>query len=258
MSISRFLFRAYHFLLHRLSANTLHGTHSPFVYRILEDVIYNDQPPVPAEILNLNKQLDHNLQPLSGSTHGAGSRSSNLSVQKLNRSASITPKKGALLFRLAHWRQPATVIELGTCLGGGTLYLHAANPLAKVYSIEGDAQRYNFTASRLRKFSSIQLFHGSFEDVLPELLKSIECIDLVYFDGNHAYEPTLKYFNMMLEKASKDSVFVFDDIYWSSGMKAAWDQIKMHPRVTVSIDLYHLGIIFFRTGQAKENFKIRF
>lgn len=81
--------------------------------------------------------------------------------------------------------------------------------------------------------------------------------DLIYFDGNHTKEATLNYFERLLPTAHNNSVFVFDDIHWSAGMEAAWEEIKAHPQVTVSIDTYYLGLIFFRKEQAKQHFKIR-
>ncbi|PJC61367.1 MAG: SAM-dependent methyltransferase, partial [Flavobacteriales bacterium CG_4_9_14_0_2_um_filter_32_27] len=80
----------------------------------------------------------------------------------------------------------------------------------------------------------------------------------VFFDGNHTKNATLTYFNWCLEKANEQSVFVFDDIYWSEEMKCAWKEIKAHPKVTTTIDLFFLGIIFFNPDLSKEDFVLRF
>ena len=81
--------------------------------------------------------------------------------------------------------------------------------------------------------------------------------NLVFFDGNHQKEATLKYFNMLLPLAHNDSVFIFDDIHWSRGMEEAWEAIKDHPQVRVTIDSFYWGIVFFRKEQEKEHFIIR-
>ena len=81
--------------------------------------------------------------------------------------------------------------------------------------------------------------------------------DLVYFDGNHQKEATLNYFQQLLPTAHNDSVFIFDDIHWSQGMEEAWETICKHPSVKVSIDTFHIGVVFFRREQAKQHFKIR-
>jgi hypothetical protein len=41
-------------------------------------------------------------------------------------------------------------------------------------------------------------------------------------------------------------------------MEEAWEEIKSHPKVTVTIDLFFLGLVFFRKEQVKENFCLRF
>ena len=81
--------------------------------------------------------------------------------------------------------------------------------------------------------------------------------DLIYFDGNHQKEATLHYFEKLLPMAHNDSVFIFDDIHWSREMEEAWDQIKAHPQVRVSIDTFYWGLVFFRKEQEKEHFTIR-
>jgi len=81
--------------------------------------------------------------------------------------------------------------------------------------------------------------------------------DLIYFDGNHQKEATLHYFEKLLPLAHNDSVFIFDDIHWSGEMEEAWEQIKAHPRVRVSVDTFYWGLVFFRKEQEKEHFTIR-
>ncbi|MDB5012369.1 MAG: SAM-dependent methyltransferase, partial [Daejeonella sp.] len=79
-----------------------------------------------------------------------------------------------------------------------------------------------------------------------------------FIDGNHRKDATLNYFEWCLPKLSNRSVVIFDDIYWSKGMQEAWNIVKEHPRVTVTIDLFWIGLVFIKSGQVKENFKIKF
>lgn len=90
------------------------------------------------------------------------------------------------------------------------------------------------------------------------VLAGISKTDFVFFDGNHQYEPTLKYFNMCLDKVHSKSVFVFDDINWSEGMQRAWNEIKNHPKVTVTIDLFMMGLVFFDPDLSKQDFVLRY
>ena len=97
---------------------------------------------------------------------------------------------------------------------------------------------------------------GEFEETLPVVLKNKK-FDFIYFDGNHQKEPTIDYFEQCLEAAHDDSIFIFDDIHWTSSMEDAWKFIKNHKNVTISIDSFKWGMVFFRKGQVKEHFTLR-
>ena len=98
---------------------------------------------------------------------------------------------------------------------------------------------------------------GNFDDVLPEIIQQYQPLDFVYVDGNHQYTPTLSYFNQLIESLSPNGCIVFDDIYWSEGMQLAWKEIVNDPRVSLSVDFYHFGLVFIRQGVVKQHFKLR-
>jgi predicted O-methyltransferase YrrM len=153
----------------------------------------------------------------------------------------------------------ASIVELGTCLGITTLYLHAAAPNAKVYTLEGCPQTAGVAKDVFGKagVKDINVITGNFDDTLPGVIAGLDKLDFVYIDGNHQRDATLKYFEWCLPKVHEDTMLIFDDIYWSEGMKQAWAQIKSHPDVTATVDLYWIGLVFFKPGQAKENFMIK-
>jgi predicted O-methyltransferase YrrM len=140
------------------------------------------------------------------------------------------------------------------------MYLAAANSKTKVTTIEGcpnvtKVAKVNFDKIGLK---NIELVNAQFDVFLPEYLKRTTQLDFVFFDGNHTKEATLNYFNWCLPKAGKNTIFVFDDIYWSKGMNEAWDEIKRHPKITLTVDLFSLGIVFFNTDLSKEDFVLRY
>ena len=112
----------------------------------------------------------------------------------------------------------------------------------------------NFRALGL---DNVQLEVGNFDDILPGILKSQTQLDFVYIDGNHRKDATLNYFEWCLPKVHENSMLIFDDIYWSEGMKEAWAEIKRHPQVTVTVDLFWIGLVFFKKGQARQDFKLK-
>ena len=60
-----------------------------------------------------------------------------------------------------------------------------------------------------------------------------------------------------LKNVHNDSVIIFDDIYWSKDMTDAWWQIIANEKVTLSIDTFQWGMVFFRKEQPKQHFVIR-
>ncbi len=105
---------------------------------------------------------------------------------------------------------------------------------------------------------SIETIIGNIDETLPKNLSSFSSLDFVFLDANHRYEPTINYFNQILEKCNTNTVIVLDDIHWSEGMEKAWKEIIKNEKVTVSIDLFEVGLIFLKKEQAKQDFKLKF
>lgn len=252
------------YLLHRVKAKNRHGVHSPFVYRLVDEVIYDkDAKKVYPEVENLRKQLFIDKRIITITDLGAGSHLNNNSKKRIRVIAHNSlkpPKLAQLLYRLAADLQPRNIVELGTCLGVTTIYLQKAVPAAKVYTLEGSPETARIAEETFKKAGSngINLITGNFDNTLPPLINDLDQLDFVFVDGNHQKEATLKYFEWCLPKVHENTLLIFDDIYWSEGMKEAWNQIKANAKVTVTIDLFWIGLVFFKTGQAKENFLTRF
>ena len=81
---------------------------------------------------------------------------------------------------------------------------------------------------------------------------------LLFIDGNHKYEPALRYFNIIRKYAKEDTIIIFDDIHWSAEMESAWKMITADENVSVSIDVFRCGIVFFKKGIAKECFSVNY
>jgi len=251
------------YLLHRFKAKTRHGVHSPFVYRLVDKVIYDfESKNVYSEIEALRKQLLNDNRAINVIDLGAGSKVNNDQRKKISdiaRSALKPPRLAQLLYRLAADIKPTNIIELGTCLGVTTIYLQKAAPQAKVYTLEGSPEIAAVATEifKLAGVTEIQQVQGNFDNTLPGAIEKLNQLDLVYVDGNHQKDATLKYFEWCLPKVHEDTLLIFDDIYWSEGMKEAWSAIRSHPRVSATVDLFWIGLVFFKQGQAKEDFLIK-
>jgi len=251
------------YLLHRFKAKTRHGVHSPFVYRLIDKVIYDFEPKkVYSGIEAIRKQLLNDKRSIRVTDLGAGSKVNNDQTKKISdiaRNALKPPRLAQLLYRLAADLKPLNIVELGTCLGITTVYLQNASPAAKVFSLEGSPEIADVAIETFKKagLTNIAEITGNFDDTLPGVIKELDQLDFVFVDGNHQRDATLKYFNWCLPKVHENSLLIFDDIYWSEGMKEAWNEIKGHPGVTVTVDLFWIGLVFFKQGQAKEDFLLK-
>ena len=250
----------------RASNGKGHGTHSPFVYDFIRHVlnVHIDQSECDGIEL-LRKKLRANTSPVVNVDLGAGSRldTRELTLQKIARSA-LKPKKYAqLMYRLAMHFQPASVVELGTSLGITTSYLAKGAKDASIDTVEGNPGIADIARKNFRELGllNIDVHTGEFGWVLQQLdIKTPgKKYDLVYIDGNHRLAPTLEYFNYFLAHTHENSIVVFDDIHWSEEMETAWRQIRSHPAVRCSIDIFFLGFVFFRPAfKSKQEFEIRF
>ncbi|MEW6470329.1 MAG: class I SAM-dependent methyltransferase [Bacteroidota bacterium] len=252
------------YMRYRLRSSTRYAIHSPFVFELVTRV-FNDRSAYPPykKTEGLRSALLRDTRIIHVTDLGAGSRmnkGSQRAVKEICRSAEKSSKYGQLLFRLVNYLKPQTIIDLGTSLGITTLYLSAGSPRARLHTIEGCPQTAAIAQANFHSQGAdhIVLHTGNFDDRLPELLRKEERIDFAFFDGNHRKDPTLRYFELCLQRAHNASVFVFDDINWSAEMQQAWRLIKAHPRVTISIDLFSMGMVFFRKEQASQHFVIRF
>jgi predicted O-methyltransferase YrrM len=250
------------FIKYFFKSKTKYGVHSPFVFSFITKSIEKALPKSLTDNLNeYRSDLLLNRDVIEVTDYGAGSKifkSNQREVGKIAKYAGISRAKAKLLQQIVYYFKPKTIIELGTSLGIATAAMQIANPLSKIISIEGcpktaDQAKKNLSKHRL---NNIEIIIGEFSKVLPNVLQDNQ-FDFFYFDGNHQKQATLDYFLICLDAIHNDSIFVFDDIHWSKEMEEAWSLIIKHQKVTVSIDLFHLGLVFFRKEQPKQDFILR-
>jgi len=242
-----------------------HRVHSPFVYNLYMNQILDDRNYyIYEEIEAIRKQLLKSDDAINWTEFGAGKsiRSNNYKrrISHLAKSSLAPPKYARLLHRLSIHFSPKITLELGTCLGITSLYLAKSNSLAEVYTIEANKECAEIAKSSFNKLAAtnIQLIQGQFSEMLPDFLKGDIILDFIFIDGDHTYESTVNNVNQLIPHLTNNSVLILDDIYWSSEMNKAWQYVKQLPQVTVTIDIYRMGIVFFHQGQSKEHFTLRF
>lgn len=242
-----------------------HGTHSPFVFSFIKNVL-NDRTNYPAyeEVESLRKNLrkDNRLIPVedlgAGTTTGAGNQRS---ISSIATHAAKPPKYAQLLFRMARYYQPQSILELGTSLGLTSAYLAQANEKGKLFTLEGAPSIAELAALHFNQLGleNVEVITGNFDHTLIPTLKKLGRPDMVFIDGNHRKEPTLRYFKILLDHTGPETILIFDDIHWSQEMEEAWEEIRLDPAVQCSLDLFFIGIVFFRQEfREKVHFSIRY
>ena len=242
-----------------------HGIHSPFVFDFVTKVLNAREKPASfGRIEALRASLKRDVRVIPVEDMGAGSGLDNNTLRRVRDiagNAAKPPKFGRLLHRIAAHYRCRSVIELGTSLGISTAYMATADSVEKVVTLEGAAQVHALAMEHFKTLGldNVTTVPGNFDDTLEKALQLVPSPDLVFFDGNHRYAPTLRYFLQCMEHAGEDAVFIFDDIHWSREMEDAWSEIILSPRVTCSIDLFFVGIVFFRKGfRERQHFTIRY
>ncbi len=244
-------------------ADTLYSIHSPFVFQLLQETLENDKQFYDFVALEQLHYLSaQNQDQIQITDLGAGSKVDKGNLRTIGQLAknSVSPLwQCRFLYKLINHLQLKNRLELGTSLGVAALYQYLPIRQGKMYTLEGCPNIAKVAAKNFERFKTqnLEIEVGDFSESLPMVLQKMGQLDYVFLDGNHQLKPTLNYFEACLPYAHNDTVFVLDDIYWSEEMKQAWEAVKNHPSVTLTLDFFYFGIVFVRQEQKeKQHFSV--
>ena len=259
-------YRIRQFLGFYLAADTRYQVHSPFVFELVNAVLedrrwyYTFQDVEVVRRKMLGSPVVLNVLDYGATIDGSAPLHRTTPLRRIARVAASSPAQGRRLFRLAQWLKPTRMLELGASVGIGTMYLAAAARDARFLTLEGSEACAHVTRANLEILGlnhGVEVIEGSFKDNLHVALQSLGQPDLVFFDGHHRQKPTLEYFNQCLPFLHDHTVLIFDDVYWSPEMTAAWQQIQQHPRVTLTVDCFDLAFAFVNPDfKVKQHFRL--
>ena len=257
------LIRLYNYLVHFvLARNTKgYGVHSPFLFQFTRFVLMEQNPfYVFKQIEQERSRLLNDKSTLVKQDFGTGN-SGNFKVSDIAKRSLSGRRKGELMYRIINYLDLDNQLELGTSFGISTAYLASSSaPKRKCISLEGCENTARIAQNVLSNLGlkKVELIIGDIDKTILIALNKLSVVDFVLLDANHSYNATCAYFEKIKPFLSDKAVVVVDDIYWSDGMKRAWDYIKSDTTVTATIDLYHFGIVFVNKDLHKENYKMRF
>ncbi len=235
-----------------------HGVHSPFIFDFLSNVIYTKNEFYVFNAIELiRKDINQNHQELFIKDLGTGADRQS-TVSSIARKSLQKKKYAQLFFRIIHQYRFQNILELGTSLGVTTAYLAATSGKTKCVTLEGSTEIAGIARENFKKLNlnNIQIIEGNIDETLTQALNLLEKVDFVLIDANHQSKAVLNYFEQVIQYSDMYTILVIDDIYWSDDMEKAWKAVKNHPKVTTTIDLFQLGIVFLKPDLHKKHYKL--
>lgn len=235
------------------------GVHSPFVFNLITKVIreravyYCFQ-----EIEALRKELLQSKETILCPDRRHKGKFCRTTVAAAVKREAVRPKYGALLFRLTNRFRSKSILQIGSSLGLSTLYLTLYAPALKCVSLErvpAFASIAGQLYSRAAR-TAIDVRIGDYKELLPGILREMGTVDFLFLNGRREQEDMLWLFTACLPYLTDDAVLVCEGIKSSRAMRCFWKEVCRHPEVTVTLDLFAAGIVFFDKKLYKRNYTV--
>ena len=272
MQMSNAIFRAWAYLKHLFrSWNTGgEGIHSPYLFYLVRMLIYDENRYYCwQDIERQRRELLRSQQTIEVTDYGTGqTAASHRQVAHIAEQCLEKPRVAQVLFQLVAYlghveKRPLEIVELGTSLGITTAYLAMPDSRNSVETYEGSQTLADIAQGVWQRLGirNIRQVVGNIDDTLynnnAQRTHAREGIDIAYIDANHTYEATLRYFDRLAKEKRQNSIYILDDIHYSPGMEAAWQEICAREDVTTTMDLYDVGLVFFDTHYLRRDYRLR-
>lgn len=238
-----------------------YGVHSPFAFNLITKVI-NERCSYYSfyDIELLRKQLLFRDQQITYPDRQQKGQIRRRTVGEIVEREAIKPRHGALLFRLTNYFKPKNILQLGPSMGLSTLYLTSYASGLNCIALENVPEFAAIARMAFEKEGKnpIDLRTGTYTDLLPKALEDMEKIDFVFFNTLYEQQNNLWLFNECMKHIHEDTIFVLEGIKASHKMRRLWQEICARPEVTVTIDLYSMGIVFFNKKLHKQDYIVYF
>ena len=260
-------------LYRRLFCRGGHGVHSPFVFDLITTVIEEKSHYYCYDQLHrLRRQLLHSKEKIALNNH-------RFSISKLLKKNGFRESEDRLLFRLANRFQPKQILVIGSDFGLTPLYLTAFSKDAACTVVEQEPSITAITQDFLKSHAVSAIDLSDSLDNIPNKLDMIvwgssfqfsvfsfqrSMVKVPPFKGVggcscqlsvFSFQFSMQSFERLLTHIHDLSVMVISGINATSENRAMWKMICAHPKVTVTIDLCRLGIVFFNPKLHRKIYK---
>lgn len=232
-------------------AITIYDIHSPFVASFLQFVLLDRRRYYAFSAIEIFRGiLLRNKYPIWVSGYAKGldkDAVQAMEIRDLVRFRAASPWVGRCLFKTILYQKSENILELGTSLGIATLYLRMASKVSPFISVAEGEELAAEARNNLSRMgcSDVEVVTGHLPEAVARVLTRFSKLDLVYWGRGQSPDSIYSCFQACLEKARPGSVFIIADVHWSNEMEGLWARIRAHNRVRVSLDIFHLGFIFF-------------
>lgn len=161
-------------------------------------------------------------------------------------------KQGRLLYRMVRYFEPETVLTFGKLSALDTSALALGNLQTKVYLEQSSDFLETLNSMGVVNVNLIR--HDSNEEEQYERLNT----GFVYYSLDDFGEDSWNNLEDGFAEVDEDLVLVFEGIHHSRHTEAAWEAIKASEGVSISMDLYCVGLVFFRDGIEKQDFVLKY
>ena len=229
-----------------------HGIHSPFLFRLITEVMENDGNYSTYPLL---KAADENVRNMlrildMKSYHTGKILESGYNSQEIKRMHLLPQRFDRLLFRLVNDFGPEGIAFYGSTFGVTLLALALADRRVQLEAqVEND--HYRSFCRRLAEVYEVGNIHitEAVNLVFPDFIVLQDPLNPDHCDG---------ILSQVLAGPAWYGVIVVCGIHVSAGMEDAWIKHQKNPLVRVALDLFEIGIFICRKGLQKEEFVVRF
>lgn len=161
-------------------------------------------------------------------------------------------KQARLLYRLVRYFEPETVLTFGQLSALNTSALALGDLQTKVYLEQSPDFLETLNSMGVLNVNLIR--HDQNEEEQLEHANT----GFVYYSLDNFGDDTWNNLEEGFSKVDEDTVLVFEGIHHSRHTEAAWEAVKASEGVSVSMDLYRFGLLFFRDGIEKQDFILKY
>lgn len=254
------LIQGLRFLNYISKSRSIFHIHSPFVFALYYRVLKGKgMPALPDAIRKYLHSFRSATTHIEREQQGATGRMQRTLLKEIALRESASQRDTSALFRLAYYLKPGIILELGTCVGKSACAMAMGAPLAKVISVDADSNLQEFARQKTASLglTNIEFRNGSFRDILPLISSEHSKIDLIFLDGDHRKEETIRLVQHLLPCLSSQGLILIHDIHYSEEMMEAWEFVQGFSEVSASVSTFTMGFLFVSEGLSRQRFRLR-